>query len=252
MNKFNLMFIFKLAIKNAFLLLITGTVCAAAVYSYFKFIDDPKYSATGSLLVTNGGIFTDTSIDGNRSILNNTDLMTSINLVGTIDDILNTNGIYKRLSKEIDGKYSYKQLKTMVTIRRKSDKSIFINVSFTSADKTEAINLVNEFLILAPDYINEFVPNSEVAVATSDSSARVLPQTSSLMAMGAVSGMVLVLAILVLIQSANTVVKNEEDFTDRFDIEILASIPDFEKSKNDKYNSRYNYSYGYSNKGGGY
>ena len=72
------------------------------------------------------------------------------------------------------------------------------------------------------------------------------------MAIAAVIGMVLVFAILVLIQSTNTVVQNEDDFTARFDIAVLATIPDFEKSKNDKYNSRYNYSYGYSNRGGGY
>lgn len=252
MNKFDLMSIFKLAIKNAFLLLITGIVFATAVYGYCKFIVDPKYSATGSLLVTNGAILTDTTIDGDRSILNNTDIVASMNLVGTIDDILNTNGIYKRLSKEIDGRYSYQQLRAMVDVKRKSDKSLFINVSFTSTDPKEAINLVNEFLMLVPEYINEYVPNSEVAISTSDSAGKVFPQTTSLMAIAAVIGMVLVFAILVLIQSTNTVVQNEDDFTARFDIAVLATIPDFEKSKNDKYNSRYNYSYGYSNRGGGY
>ena len=252
MNKFDLMSIFKLAIKNAFLLLITGIVFATAVYGYCKFIVDPKYSATGSLLVTNGAILTDTTIDGDRSILNNTDIVASMNLVGTIDDILNTNGIYKRLSKEIDGRYSYQQLRAMVDVKRKSDKSLFINVSFTSTDPKEAINLVNEFLLLVPEYINEYVPNSEGAISTSDSAGKVFPQTTSLMAIAAVIGMVLVFAILVLIQSTNTVVQNEDDFTARFDIAVLATIPDFEKSKNDKYNSRYNYSYGYSNRGGGY
>lgn len=252
MNKIDLMSIFKLVIKNAFLLLLTGVLFATAAYCYCEFIASPKYSATGSLLVTNGAILTDTNTIGDHSILDNTDIIASMNLVGTVDDILNTKGIYKRLSQEIDGKYSYQQLSSMVSVKRKSEKSLFINVSFTTTDSKEAIYLVNEFLMLAPEYINEYVPNSEVAISTSDTAGKVFPQPVSLMAIAAVIGMGLVFAILLLIEFTNTIIHSEDDFAARFDIEVLASIPDFEKSKNDKYNSRYNYSYGYSNKGGGY
>lgn len=250
-NNFDLMSLIKLAIKNAFLILLTGVVFAAAVFGYYKFMVEPKYSATGSVLVTNGAIMTDTST-GERFTLNNSDIVASMNIVDTIADILNTNGIYKRLSQELDGEYSYRQLASMVSVRRKNEKSLFINVTFTTTDPKQSIEFVNEFLMLAPEYINEYVPNSEVAISTSDSADLVYLETTTLMAVAALVGMALVFFILVLIQSSNTVILNEEDFSSRFDITVLANIPDFEKSKNDKYKSRYNYSYGYSGRGGGY
>ena len=255
MNKFDLMSLLKLAIKNAFLLLLTGIVFATAVFCYCKFVAIPKYSSTGSLLVTNGAILTETTIDDGTSTLDNTDIVASMNLVGTISDILNTKGIYMDMADELDGRYSYQQLLSMVKVERKSDRSLFINISFTANDPKDAVLLVNEFLMIAPTYINEFVPNSEVAVSTADNSSKVFPQTTTYMAIASVVGIALVYALLILIESTNTIIQGEEDFENHFNVEVLASIPDFESSRNNKYKDRYSYGYGYgygySKRGGG-
>lgn len=250
MEKFDLMPILKLAIKNVFILLLTGIVFAGAVLAYCKFIATPKYSSTGSVLVTNGGIMNDNSAEAG-STLSNTNIIASMNLVGTVGDILNTNGIYKQLALKTDDKYTYKQLRSMVRVERKNENSLFINITFSASDPDEARNLVNEFLALAPAYINDFVPNSEVAISTSDSSEKVFPQTFSFMVIAAVAGMAIAFLILILVYSTNTVIQGEEDFAERFDIQVLGNIPDFERSKSDKYNS-YNYGYNYSGRGGGY
>ena len=65
------------------------------------------------------------------------------------------------------------------------------------------------------------------------------------MVIAAVAGMAVAFLILLLIHSTNTVIRNEDDFTERFDILALGNIPDFEKSKSDNYNA-YNYYYNYS------
>ncbi|MBQ1988379.1 MAG: hypothetical protein II234_00550 [Clostridia bacterium] len=51
-------------------------------------------------------------------------------------------------------------------------------------------------------------------------------------------------AILFLVYCANTVIKGEDDFKDRFDIPVLGCIPDFSASKNDQYYKKYNYGKG--------
>lgn len=248
MERFDIIPILKMAVKNIFILLLVGVVFAGSVFAYCKFFATPKYSSDGSLLVTNGAILTDLST-GERSTLNNTDIVASINLVETVADILNTNGIYKKLAENLDYQYTYKDLMNRVTIARKSAESLFIKISFSASDADESIHLVNEFLELAPEYINEYVPNSEVAISKADSSTKIFPQTFSFMVISAVAGMGITLLILILIYSSNTVIKGEDDFAERFDIEILGNIPDFERSKASKYNS-YNYAYHYYGRGG--
>lgn len=248
MERFDLVPIFKMAIKNIFILLLVGILFAVSMFTYCKFFATPKYSATGSLLVTNGAILTDLST-GERSTLNNTDIVASINLVETVSDILNTTGIYQRLAENLDYEYTYKDLMARVSIARKSTESLFIKISFSATDADESLKLVNDFLQLAPAYINEYVPNSEVAISPADSSTKTFPQTLPFMVIAAVAGMVLTLLVLILVFSSNTVIKGEDDFSERFDIKILGNIPDFERSKASKYNS-YNYAYHYYGRGG--
>ncbi len=248
MEKFDLMPLLKLVVKNIFILLLAGMVAAGSVLVYCKYFATPRYSATGSLLVTNGAILTDLST-GERSTLNNTDIVASMNLVQTVGDILRTNGIFKNLAIELDNEYTYKDLMSRVSISRKNTDSLFINVTFSASTANESILLVNEFLELAPAYINEYVPNSEVAVSKADSSNKVFPQTLSFMVISAVAGMAIAFLILILVYSSNTVIKGEDDFAERFDVKILGNIPDFERSKSSKYNS-YNYGYSYYGRGG--
>ena len=248
MERFDLIPILKMAIKNIFILLLIGVISASGVFIYCKYFATPRYSSTGSLLVTNGAILTDLST-GERSTLNNTDIVASMNLVETVADILNTNGIYKKLAEKSEYAYTYKDLISRVSIARQSGDSLFIKISFSGSNADESLTLVNEFLELAPAYINEYVPNSEVAISKADSSTKVFPQTFYFMVISAVAGMGITLLILILIYSSNTVIKGEDDFAERFDIEILGNIPDFERSKASKYNS-YNYAYHYYGRGG--
>lgn len=56
MNNISLISLLKLALKHIYALLLAGVIFAAAAFSYCKFMAVPKYSATGSILVTNGSI----------------------------------------------------------------------------------------------------------------------------------------------------------------------------------------------------
>lgn len=238
MEKINLMIIFRIAVKNIKILIITGVLIATVVLGYCEFFATPKYSATGSLLVTNGALMSGANISG--SILNNNDILASINLVDTVKDILQTNGIYKKMEKSIEGKYTYDKLFSMTTVNRKNEKSLFIDISITATDKKEAITLVNEYLKLVPDYINNYIPNSEVAVSIADKSVKVFPNTGMYVIASAFFSMLCVFIIILLFNLSNTVIRSKDDLTERFDIPVLGIIPSFEKSRMEKQNY-YNY-----------
>ena len=247
MKNISLITLLEIALKHIFIIILAAIIVATGVFSYCEFVAVPKYSATGSIMVTNGGIVSnyDDSYDGNSyesNTLNNTDIQASLNFVYTVTDILNTNGIYKELSDQLGGKYTYSHLKSMANVARKSNNSLFVDISFTANTREEAIELVNAYLDLVPGYINEFVPKSAItSTSLADTAGKIYPRTVLATAAGCVFGALIAYGIAFLIYLANTVIKNEEDFKDRFDIPVLGCIPDFAASKNENYYKKYGY-----------
>ena len=228
MKEITLMYLFDLAIRRLWALILAAVVFAAGAFCYCKFLAVPQYSATASVLVTNGGIMTQESSNGKETI-STTDINASVNLVGTVIDILKISDIYKALSEDLEGRYTYKQLKSRFSISEKGGNSMFVDVSFKSADPKEAVEIVNMFVEASPEYIVAFVPYSHVAVAsTADSASLVFPQTTTTTATAGLVGIVFAYALVFLIDSFDQAISGEKDFTSHFDIPLIGTIPDFE------------------------
>lgn len=249
MNNLSLFTMAKIALKHIVFLVLAAVIAAVGAFSYCSFVATPKYSATGSVIVTNGAIITNSD---DKSTLNNSDIVASINFAETVVDILNTNGIYKNLSEKLDGKYSYSQLKGCSRVARRGEDTLFIDVSFTTVDKDEAVKLVNEYLKLVPSYINEFVPDTAATATTrADAAGKIYPKTLTTTVLFAVLAAGIVYIIFLIIFLSNTVIVGEEDFKERFDVAVIGSIPDFATAKSSKYyKSKYYNSYNYYSKGG--
>ena len=220
-------------------------VTGIGAFCFCEFVAVPQYSATGSIMVTNASIVSASTDEVYGDNISSADITASLNFANTVTDILNTNGIFKTLSSELDGKYTYGQLKSFSSISRRSSNTLFIDISFKANDREEAIELVNAYLEIAPEYINTFVPKTAVtATSVADNATKVFPKTIITTGIAGIFGALIVYAILFLIYCANTVIKGEEDFKDRFDIPILGCIPDFSTSKNEKYYKKYSYGKG--------
>ena len=209
-------------------------VCGAAAFCYCNYFVQEKYSATGSVLATNGGSVFSESND--KLSVQGTDINASINLSTTIVDILKTPDIYKQLAEELNGKYQYSQLKSWASVTKRSEYSMFIDIKFETNNREEAIIITNTFLELAPDYINQFIPNSSsTAVSMADSAYKTSPKTASTTLFAILIGAVLCYLIVYLVSLNNITIQNEEDFKDRYNIPILGNIPNFTEVQNKKY-----------------
>ena len=92
MKNISLITLLEIALKHIFVIILCAVIVATMAFSYCEFVAVPQYSATGSIMVTNGGIST-THDEGNsysNDTLNNTDIQASLNFVYTVVDILNT------------------------------------------------------------------------------------------------------------------------------------------------------------------
>lgn len=246
-NNISLVDLLKLALKYIYILIAVALTAAILAFSYCNFVAEPRYSSTGSIVVTNGAIINDTALQASGSTTANkvsgSDIAASLQLSNTIIDILNTNDIYKQLASELGDKYSYTDLMSRATVKRRSEDTLFIDASFTADTPEEAQTLVNNFLELVPDYILKFIPNSTAAVTTTaDRAVKIYPQTSKTVFVAAIAGAVLSYAVIYLISMFNTTIKSEEDLKASCNLTVLGNIPDFSSASSAKKYKYYEYS----------
>ena len=156
MNNLSIYHFARILFKNILVIILVALVSGVAAFSYCQYFVQEKYAATGSVLVTNGAILYEK--DNKSNSVQSSDIAASINLLTTVEDILSTNDIYKRLAEKLGGQYTYTQLKNCVKIEKRDDNSLFIDVRFQTSSKSETIKITNTFLELAPAYISKFIP----------------------------------------------------------------------------------------------
>lgn len=242
MNNISLISLLKLALRHIYALILAGVIFAAAAFSYCKFVAVPKYSATGSILVTNGSIINNSQSSATASTssknVSYTDINASLQLADTINDILNTNDIYKELSNEDGNKYTYSNLKSRSSVKRRSADSLFIDITFTASTPEEALRLANKFLNLTPDYVKDYIPSANTAIATQpDKAAKTYPRTSLYTLAAGVCGIILAYAIVYIVSLTNNSIKDEDDIVNNYDITVLGNVPDFTNAKSKEYSA---------------
>jgi len=230
-----------LALRNIIALLLAAVLFGAGAFAYCEFVAVPRYSATGSLLITNGAIEKGTDIDenGQATKLENANVIASINFMDTANDMLKQNGIYKKLSEKLKGKYSYNQLMSMSKAARRGDNSLYIDITFTSNSPEQSIDLVNEYMSIAPSFFAEQVTGVNVSYFEVDSASKIFPTTFITVVIFAFLGAALAYSIFLILFLLNTTIVNETDFKERFDIPIIGAIPDFASARSKKYGKYY-------------
>ncbi len=225
MNELNLLSVFKMILNRIWLVIIAVVVFAASAFSYCTFFATPVYKSSASIMITNGAIITEEL----NSTVSNTDINASLYLVDTCVDILKSPKIYQELSKAIGEKYNYKSLKGGFGVSKRGDTSLFIDFSFKSTDKDEAIKIVNAFATLSIDYIREIIPSARVNVMSeSDGASMVSPRTTVTTFYFALIGALLSSAIIVVFNLLDQTIKGEEDLKTTFNLPVLGCVPDFD------------------------
>ncbi len=243
----NIMDLVMLALHHIWIIILAAVVFAAGAFSYCKFFITPSYSATASILVTNGAVTT--SYDETTGKIASSDISASLYLSYTVVDILNTPDIYKKVANQLGKDYNYQGLMGCSSIARRSDETLFIDVTFSSTDPKEAMRIANKFVEIACGYIPEFIPSARANVAsTAIKASMTYPRTLMTTGVAGVVGAVAAYIVLFIIESMNRAIKGEEDFTSNFDVPLLGAVPDFENAESGghrKARGRGGYSSGY-------
>lgn len=243
MNEFSIYHIFRLLVKNFFIILLAAIVFGIGTFCYCKFYLPERFAASGSVVVTNGGIINNSNeqqfqTDGDK--VNNSDIAASINLLDTVEDCLLDHPIYEQLSQNLNGKYTAGELRSFASISKRDNNSLFIDVRFEMTNREEVVKITDMYLELTKQHINEYVPGAQTKVTKSDGSvSKTFPNTVSSTILAMVIGALLAFVVVYIISLFNTTIQSEEEFKDRYNIPVLGDIPDFATAKSGKYAKSY-------------
>lgn len=229
-KEINIADLFWLAWRRLWIIVLAMLICGGLAFTYCNVIAEPTYKAAASVLVTNGAIAGEVQSTGEKVAA--TDVSASLYLADTITDILKTPDVYMQLSEKLGGKYTYSQLMGGFTIARRSEESLLVDMVFISGDEKEAMRVCNAFAEIACEYVPEVIPYAYARITATATKANLnSPQTTMTTMVAALIGAAIAYAIVFIVEYTNSTIKGEEDFTSKYNVPLLGTVPDFENAE---------------------
>ncbi len=245
----DLLRLLKLLWKKAWIIGIAMILCGAIALGIAAFFISPTYESSAQLYVNNANV----SLGGTSFSISTSELTAAKSLLQTYIVILKTRVTLERVNEVAGLGYTYAQLRQMVSASSVDNTEIF-SVDVTSKDPTEAKRIADTIVDILPDRISEIVAGSSVRIVDYPvQGVRKGPSYTRYAVIGLVIGFVLSAAVIIIIDLLDTTVRDEEYLDQRFDIPVLAVIPDANESSHSKgygkYGKYYYKNYAYHGRG---
>ena len=217
-------------IEKWWLVLIAAIIGAAVGFCYAQWSYTPQYSSSALLYINNKF-----SVSSSLS-LSYSDIVASQNLVKTYSIILNNRTTLERILEKSGADYSYSQLSGMMSSTAIDDTSI-MKVTVTCGDPYQAATIVNSIAEVLPERVSEIIDGASVRVVDAGvvNTSPITQSSSSSVIFGLIVGAGLVCVIIFLITVSDNTIKDENYLIDKYDLPLLAAIPDIAESKNEYY-----------------
>lgn len=221
------------------IILLATIVGGTAAFCYAWFGLTPVYASNVKLYVNNNYV--------DSPGYSSAQITAAKDLAATYMVILESRNVLDEVSEKTGGKYSYGQLKSMVSATAINETEVF-QVQVTGTDYKDAAIIANYIAEVLPAKITAIVEGSSVRVIdfAVENSNPVGPSYEKYLLLGAAAGMVLSVALVVIIDLTDTSIKSEEYLIQAYGkIPLLAVIPDSESAGNGYKKGYYRYSRGY-------
>lgn len=224
MEELSLSYLIKLAFKNIKVLIITALCVAVASTTLGFLLLRPTYTATHELMVSTQPFADPDNISGG---LNNADIIASLNIAVTTQELLQSDGLLNQLAEKLGNGYTAEQLKDRQTITRSSESALIFEVSFLGASEEESVNITSEYMQLAPGFVKEFIPSAHLVPI--DPSSIKENASFGLKEIFAITAFGVALAyMIILFKEQNTpIIRDEYKFVNNFDLEIIGRVPQY-------------------------
>lgn len=221
---------FGLLLNKAWLIALVAVVCAVVVFVGTWLFVAPKYQSTIMFYVNN-------SVNPSGGSITSSDMAASRGLVESYAIILNTRETLNEVIDHADLNRTYKDLQSMIKAEAVEETEI-LKVVVTSTDPAEAEAIADAITKVLPERSKKIIDGSSVKIVTGAD----LPQAPSSpnyllnTILGALAGVLVVVAVIIMQDIFDTTIRGEDDVTRVGNHPILAAVPNMdEQVKSDRY-----------------
>ena len=219
-------------LHKAWIIILVGALMATAMFCYVKLTVAPTYSASIQLYVNN---------NYESPGFSSSQLTAAQSLADTYMVILESRAVLDEVAERTGLGYSYGSLRSMVYAFAVNNTEVF-QVTVESTDYKHAAIIANAIADVLPEQIAKVVYGSTVSVVdyAVENPYAVGPDYEKYTLIGLVAGMLLVIVIVIIMESQNTLIYSEEYLTQEYgDIPLLAVIPSGEDEDSYHYRGYY-------------
>lgn len=217
--------------KRAGIIVLCTALAAIMAFGITLFFITPKYQADVLIYVNNSS-----ASSGSADIIDSGEITAAKSLVDVYIIISKMRSTLEAVIDETGVDLKYNELSDMITATAVDDTEIF-RLTVTDSDPQRAVLIANTLADILPEKIAQIVDGSSVRImdyATLPTS-RSSPSYSKNVLIGAVIGGVLCSGVIVLIEILDDKIKNADMLVQRYEVPLLAEIPDLYTKRHSAY-----------------
>ncbi|RIN73283.1 capsule biosynthesis protein CapA [Staphylococcus simulans] len=182
----------------------------------------PKYAATSQVLVNQKETSNEMMAQQVQS---------NIQLVKTYSEIIKSPRILDKVSKELKGKYSEKELSEMLSVNNQAESQI-MNITVESKNKKDATKVANTISKVFSDDASKIMNIDNVStLSKAETAKKVAPKPVINGIVSLIVGLIIALIIVTLKELLDRRIKTEKEVEEVLGLPVLGSISDFGKKK---------------------
>ncbi len=215
--------IVKTLLKRAWVLILSGLLCAAIGFGIAAFFIAPKYSSSILLYVNNSSF----SLGSTNFSMSLSEISAAQSLVKTYIVMLQNRTTLQSVIDKADVSYTYNQLSGMIAASAENDTEV-MRVTVTSKNPYEAAKIANSIAEVLPGRIAEIIDGASMQVVDSavPDLQKVSPSITNYTAVGLILGMILSTVIVTISAIRDDTIHDEDYIIQNYDYPILAKVPD--------------------------
>ncbi len=212
-----------LLLRKVYILIIGCIAGLLVAYSVTSFLIVPKYTSSLNMYVNNGY----TAQDGTGVITTGT-INASISLVNTYSVLLKDDTFMQSVSEALGGRVSARQIQSVVTMNAVNETEV-MRISATTTDPVLSADICNTIAALAPDMLKRVTQSGAVEVVgpATPAARPSSPNLTFNLLVGALIGILLPAAGIVLRALFDTTITSEEEVKQVYGLTSLGEVPSF-------------------------
>ncbi len=198
------------------LLVICMVLCGGVVFAYCKLYVTPQYSSTSGMYV----------FSKSTSVTSLADLQIGSSLTTDYETVITGRPVLDRVITRLKLDMNYNQLRSKISVSNPSDSRI-LYITVTDPDPELAKEIADRTATIAATFISQKMdqdPPSIIQTGYSDG-APVSPTTMKNTAVGALIGLLLAAAYVIIMYLMNDTIFVPEEVQEKLGLEVLASLP---------------------------